>query len=474
MPTWGKAWRRTVFFLGLIGVVTGVWTAQRVATQIHVAGAVISHTLCAGAFISGVDPTQLYMDAILSDHGLAMLESHRRYFIDRTRRTAVVDWAGHFREVTAFRDDLGCVVIHDQRLMHEPGTATQGRSRKADASNIPDDLSMTVPTPGIEAALTDAFREPAAGPYRRTKAIVILHDGRVVGERYAAGYNVDTPIMGYSVSKSIISTLIGILVKQGKLSLSAPAPILEWSNQSDPRHAITVDELLRMTSGLSLEESDSGLDPVSRMLFLENDMAGFAEKSRLRHTPGSTWEYTSGNTLILSRILRDSVGGSADAVRRFAQKELFGPLGITSAHIDFDVTGTPVGSMYVYATARDWARFGRLYLNDGSINGRQILPTGWVAYSATPTLNTDYGAGFWTNRLGHRDAADRIAAGLPEDSFYASGNFGQRVLIEPSRNLVIVRLGQSHSPGQDIRGLLHLSAAIAQSLAARDRDSKMK
>ena len=451
-----------------------MWTARRAWTQIHVANAVVSHTLCASEFISGVDPIQVYMDAILSDHGLAMLERHRRYVIDRPRRTVEVTWAGHFREVAAFRNDLGCVVIHNQSSMPQPGSAAQQDRPRADASNIRDDLPGAAPTPAIEAALTDAFREPSDGPFRRTKAIVILHDGKIVGERYAAGYSANTPIMGYSVSKSIISALIGILVKQGKLSLYAPAPIQEWKNPSDPRHAITVDELLRMTSGLSLEESDSGLDPVSRMLFLEKDMAGFAEKSRLQHTPGSTWEYTSGNTLILSRVLRDAVGGSADAVRRFAQEELFGPLGITSAHIDFDVTGTPVGSMYIYATASDWARFGRLYLDDGSINGRQILPAGWVAYSAAPTLNTDYGAGFWTNRLGHGDARDRIDAGLPENSFYASGNFGQRVLIEPSMNLVIVRLGQSHGPGQDMRGLLRLSAAITRCLAVSDSDSKMK
>ena len=459
-----KVWRRAALILGCTGVGAGAWIARQVGTQIHVANAVVSHTLCAGAFISGVDPRQLYLDAILSEHGLARLENHRSYIIDRTHRTVEVTWAGRFREVAVFRDDLGCVVIHDQGFLPQSDSATQGGSAKADAANIQGNLPIAAPAPRIEAALSDAFQEPSGGPYRRTKAIAILHDGKIIGERYAAGYNAETPIMGYSVSKSIISALIGILVKQGRLSLYAPAPVAEWSDPSDPRHAITVDELLRMTSGLSLEESDSGLDPVSRMLFLEKDMAGFAEKSRFKHTPGSTWEYTSGNTLILSRILRDAVGGSADSVRRFAQVELFEPLGIRSAHIDFDVTGTPVGSMYVYATARDWARFGKLYLDDGSINGRQILPPGWVAYSATPTLNTDYGAGFWTNRLGHGDAADRIAAGLPEDSFYASGNFGQRVLIEPSMDLVIVRLGQSHGPQQDMRGLLRLSAAIGRSL----------
>jgi len=143
-------------------------------------------------------------------------------------------------------------------------------------------------------------------------------------------------------------------------------------------------------------------------------------------------------------------------VREFARKELFEPLGITTATIEFDSSGTPVGSIYVFACARDWARFGELYLNDGVVNGRRVLPEGWVKYSAAPTLNQDYGAGFWTNRGAHGDAADRVEAGMPEDAFYGSGNLGQRVVIIPSQGLVIVRMGLTHSRGFDMRGLLRL------------------
>jgi CubicO group peptidase (beta-lactamase class C family) len=211
-----------------------------------------------------------------------------------------------------------------------------------------------------------------------------------------------------------------------------------------------------MTSGLAIEESDTGLDLVSRMLFLESDMAGYAEHARLKAAPGTKWEYTSGNTLILSRVIRDAVGGRAQDVMELARKELFEPLGITTATIEFDATGTPVGSIYALASARDWARFGALYLNDGVVNGRRILPEGWVNYSAAPTLDTDYGAGFWTNRGSHGDAEARIHSGMPEDSYYGSGNLGQRVVIIPSAHLVIVRVGLTHSPDFDIKGLLRL------------------
>ena len=317
-------------------------------------------------------------------------------------------------------------------------------------------LDVAPQSPKLEAALDRVFAETAQPPYRRVKAIVILHDGKLVAERYAPGYNADTPILGYSLAKSVTNALIGILVRQKKLSVEQLAPVPEWRNPSDPRHAITIDQLMRMSSGLAIEESDSGLDPVSRMLFLEPDMAGFAARAHLKAAPGTQWEYTSGKTLILSRIIRDAVGGRAEDVREFARKELFEPLGITTATIEFDSAGTPVGSIYVFASARDWARFGELYLNDGVVNGRRILPEGWVNYSAEPTLNQDYGAGFWTNHGAHGDAADRIEAAMPEDAFYGSGNLGQRVVIIPSQGLVIVRLGLTHSRGFDMRGLLRL------------------
>ena len=420
----------------------------------------MSHTLCSGVFVSGLDPDRLFDEALKPNPGLRRLSKRLTYEIDRTRRQVVVTWAGGFMSRAVYRDGLGCILVRDGEpaAIAAADRPARGNSASKSPQQTAGQLEVPPATAKFESALDHAFAEPGNPPYRRVKAIVILHNGRIVAERYAPAYSASTPLLGYSVAKSVTNALIGILVRQGKLSVEQLAPVTEWRNRADPRHTITLDQLLRMTSGLTLDETDSGFDPVSRMLFLESDMAGFAQRARLQAAPGSTWNYTSGNTLILSRIIRDAVGGKAEGVIDFARKELFEPLGINTATIEFDSTGTPVGSQYVFASARDWARFGMLYLNDGVAGEKRILPPGWVNYSTTPTLDSAYGAGFWTNRGSNEDAKWRVRSGMPADSFYASGNLGQRIVIAPSAGLVIVRLGFTHSQDFDMRGLVRLVA----------------
>jgi CubicO group peptidase (beta-lactamase class C family) len=287
---------------------------------------------------------------------------------------------------------------------------------QVEASAVPADLPVAPRNRQLEAALDRAFAEPARPQYRQVRAIVIMRDGQLVAERYAPGIAADTPLLGYSVSKSVVNALVGILVREGRLSPEAPAPVDAWNSPGGPRRAITLDELMRMTSGLDFPEKDTGLDPISRMMFLEPDMAAYAERASLKATPGTTWEYTSGNTLIVSSIIRDQVGGDAGEVLRFARRELFEPIGMTHVTMEFDHAGTPIGSTRIYASARDWARFGNLYQNDGVINGGRILPENSVAYSTRPTLNSDYGAGFWVNAGQAEDARGRVQMGMPADS----------------------------------------------------------
>jgi CubicO group peptidase (beta-lactamase class C family) len=289
-----------------------------------------------------------------------------------------------------------------------------------------------------------------------------MHNGKIVAEKYAPRIGPDTPLLGYSVSKSVMNALVGILVQEGKLRVNARAPVAAWNNPDDPRHAITLNELLRMTSGLNLTEDRSGFDPVSRMLFLHyDDMAAYAEQASLKARPGSTWEYTSGNTIIVSSIVRKAVGGTAAEVQRFAQDKLFDPLGMRHVTIELDGAGTPVGSSWMLASARDWARFGQLYLDDGVVHGKRILPKGWVRYSTTPTLDSDYGAGFWVNAGNAPNARWRVKHGMPADTFFASGLYGQRIVIVPSHDLVIVRFGATIDPPDfDIRGLVRLTADV--------------
>ena len=445
-----------VVIAALVGA--GVWFWVKEAPGIRVGTAVVSQTLCSGVFVSGLDPDKLYAQAVEPIPGQDSLAKHLKIDVDRKGREVTARWAGIFASRAVYHEGFGCRLVHDDDAKYAQRWAgSEVASEKPVATDPRAQLEVAAASPQLEAALGTAFAEPEKPPYRFVKAIVILHDGKLVAERYAPGYGAETPVLGYSLSKSVINALIGILVRQGKLSVEQRAPVAEWADASDPRHAITIEQLMRMISGLAIEEeSDRGLDPVSRMLFLESDMGGFACRSKLKATPGTQWEYTSGNTLILSRIIRDAVGGHGQDVAEFARKELFEPLGINTATIEFDAAGTPVGSTNVLASARDWARLGELYRNDGVVNGRRILPEGWVKYSAAPTLQNPYGAGFWTNRGAYGYAKNRIEAGMPEDAFYGSGNLGQRLVVIPSEGLVVVRLGLTHSDGFDMKGLLRL------------------
>jgi CubicO group peptidase (beta-lactamase class C family) len=282
--------------------------------------------------------------------------------------------------------------------------------------------------------------------------VVTVHDGRVIAERYADGIGVDTPLMGFSMTKSVVNALVGIMTQQGLTSPSLPAPIPEWRGATDPRREIEVEHLLRMTTGLALDETNSGFDPSSQMVYLHDDMAGFAVKAVPIAPPGTRWHYSSATTQLLARVVRDAVGGPEQTLT-FAWRELFNPLGMRNVTLEFDGSGTLQGSTYMLASARDWAKFGLLYLNGGVVGGKRILHEDWVDFSAAATLDTDYGAGFWTNRSEHPNARGRVRLGIPRDAFFASGDLGQRIVIMPSQHLVVVRLGDSVDPTGEIRGL---------------------
>ncbi|MGC1313405.1 MAG: serine hydrolase [Candidatus Acidiferrum sp.] len=444
-------------------VVFLVWH-YRPENAIRVGTASISQTLCDEVFVSGLEPSRVFTEDILPQRGIHILLRRIRYTVNVQRKQVVTTWAGHFAGVATYYPGYGCMLGDEKPSA--PFVAPNFSSASCDAAAAENSATPISPSnPMLSEALDRAFAEPPRPPYRRVRAIVVMRDGKIIAERYAQGIGPDTPLLSYSVSKSVINALIGILVGQGKLNLYTPAPVAAWSSPGDPRHAITLDELLRMTSGLNLEESDSGFDPVSKMMFLKRDMAAYAEKAMLIAKPGETWEYTSGNTLIASAILRDAVGGSAADVLRFAHRELFDPVGMRHVIMEFDGAGTPIGSTRILASARDWARFGDLYLNDGVVDSKRILPEGWVSYSTKPTLDSPYGSGFWVNAGQSDDARGRVQAGMPADAFFASGNFGQRIVILPSQKLVIVRFGVTIDPPDfDIRGLIRL---VKDVIAAR-------
>jgi CubicO group peptidase (beta-lactamase class C family) len=424
-----------------------VLTAVRAQDAPRVATGFISRTLCSAAFVSGVNPDEVFSETVDAMPGVRLITWAIDYRVDRKAKqvTTTLFWGGMSRAV--YREGLGCYLAHGEASV-DASLPAAGEIQRASLPEISGPSLVQAANPKLALALDRAFAEPEQPPFRRTKAVVIVKDGHVVAERYAPGYGIDTPILGYSATKSVISALTGILVRQGKLAVDRPAPVATWQNPDDPRHAITVDQLLRHTSGLAMGSSlnaslASTLAPVNEMKYVASDQAGFAESAALESAPGSAWNYHDGNYAILSRLIRDAVGGHAADVLRFARSELFGPLGMRNVTLEFDATGTPEGASQMLAPARDWARFGLLYLNDGVAGGKRILPEGWVDYSASPTPNgwVGYGAGFWTNRGWSLGANYRIEHGWPRDAFLAKGTLGQYVIVIPSERLVIVRLG---------------------------------
>ena len=441
---------------GMLVVVAVVTAAAifRPDRAIRVATGLAAHNVCSKSFVSGLDPQTVFAETV-DREGIRLLRPVLRYRLDRTAGTVDASVAGVLGSRAAFHEGFGCVLLHGAK---EPYLLKSDIAALKTPKNPPllaeiAGASMVEPAdPRLKAALDHAFEEPAAPPFRRTKAVVVVHDGRVIAERYADGVGVDTPLLGFSMTKSVINALIGILTQQGLVTPSFPAPVPEWHGATDPRREIEVEHLMRMTSGLALDETNSGFDPSSQMVYLHNDMAEFAVKAAMIAPPGTRWAYSSATTQLLARIIRDAVGGPEQTLA-FAWRGLFNPLGMRTVTLEFDAAGTLQGSSYMLASARDWARFGLLYLNDGMVGGKRILHEDWVDLSAAATLDTDYGAGFWTNRSEHPYAKGRVRLGIPRDAFFASGDLGQRIVIMPSQHLVVVRLGDSVDPTGDMRGL---------------------
>jgi CubicO group peptidase (beta-lactamase class C family) len=365
---------------------------------------------------------------------------------------------GLFASRAVFHEGFGCVMLlgpEQPYLLRSDIEALKTPKSPPLLPEIADAAVVEPADPALKAALDHAFEEPEAPPFRRTKAVVVVRDGRVIAERYADGAGINTPLLSFSMTKSMINALIGIMTQQGLVSPSIPAPIPEWRSPSDPRHVIEVEHLLRMITGLALDESNSGFDASSQMVYLHNDMAGFAVQAPLIAPPGTRWAYSSPTTQLLARIIRDAVGGPEQTLA-YAWRELFNPLGMRDVTLEFDGAGTLQASTYMLASARDWARFGLLYLNDGVLGGKRLLHEDWVDFSAAATLDTDYGAGFWTNRSENEFAKRRVRLGIPRDAFFASGDLGQRVFIIPSQQMVVVRLADANDPASDSRALARL------------------
>lgn len=400
-------------------------------------------TMCSCVMLNGRQPDDI-SNHELSTFPLSLVSVSASY----TDSSATGSVFGFAKRKAIYRKGLGCTLVNEI-------TEEELRAQKFTLATPPVVHTDTIPWPmgdllpeyspsevdieKINAAVEAAFEFPDE---RRTRAILIVHDGLIIAEKYAEGFDKNSRHMGWSMTKSVMNALAGILVRQEKLELNESVSIEEWKN--DSRSAITLHNLLQASSGLQWEENYGGPSDATNMLFKERNAGEYASHAPLVYEPGKEFYYSSGTSNLISWIARKTIGDSV--YHRMPYEQLFYPLGMYSMVMEPDAGGTFVASSFSYATARDWARFGMLFLNDGYWTSGRILPEGWVEYSTTPAKGAEqgeYGAQFWLNAGAEGNSINRKYPSVPTDLFWADGYEGQNVFVLPSENLVVVKLSQS-------------------------------
>jgi CubicO group peptidase (beta-lactamase class C family) len=350
---------------------------------------------------------------------------------------------GLVKRKAVYREGLGCTIVIDfpeEKIKQQSRPALPPSLIKPDTpwplgDRLPDTLPPGIDYNRLKAATDRAFDKPGEKPSLKTQAVVVIYDNKIVAEKYADGVDINTRFISWSMAKSVTNALAGILVRDGKLDIFQSTGIEEWSQ--DERREITVNNLLHMNAGLRWTENYFNLSEVTKMLYMRGDMYRYAITAPPAYKSDSVWYYSSGLANIISGLIREKTGDDNEYIV-FPYTRLFQKTGMKSAVFETDASGNFVASSYLFATARDWARFGMLYLNNGIFQGDTILPDWWVKYSTTPAEGSGgiYGAFFWLwNQYEFPD--------VPKDMYFCDGFLGQRIFIIPSKNLVVVRTGYS-------------------------------
>src|SRR4051812_38750890 len=379
-------------------------------------------TLCSGVFVSHRGEQGVIREDIRADNHPLLRVIHAS--VDLSSKTASATFLGLARRDAVFRSGRGCALAFGEE-MHADQLSDSDPPAAAGEYFAPD-TDRRVDASQLRSAVDWAFSEPDPNRLRRTRAVVVLHHGRLLAERYANGFSAHMPMLGWSMTKSVTGALIGILVREGKLALDDRGLLSQWTTEGDPRAQITLDQLLRMTSGLRFTENHSDpLEDVAIMLFARRDAAAYAIGKPLEVPPGTRWSYSSGTSNILAAVMRRAIGGSEQDYLLFPRLALFNPLGMHDAVLESDASGTFVASSYLYASPHDWARFGQFLLQDGTWNGRKLLPQGWVTYMSPPTPQCPrgvFGAHLWVKETPPFNTLLHPPPQLPADTFHAIGH----------------------------------------------------
>jgi len=450
--------RRWAVLLGVVGV--GLYVAWRslglsgayIADGPRIAAGIGAKLLCSAEYVSGMSRAQAFDDV----RQYSALLEHLDVSYDPVNQSVSASLLGMGEKRARYIEGLGCALDFSGL---DARTEITVRPPNAQVLGVdwPRGNRVSSLDTRLQAHATALVRVDNEQGFN-TRALLVVKDGHIVAEAYAQGADSTTPLLGWSMAKSLTAIMLGNLELRGLIDLSAPPPFPSW--RRDARSTINMTHMLNMTDGLGFTETYEPGDDATTMLFDVPSAADYALQASAVHTPGQRFNYSSGTANLLARVYQDTLGSPQAAYDAFMDF-IVQPMGLEHSTFELDPSGTFMGSSYVYASARDWARMGQLMLNDGVLNDQQIVSSDWIARATAPNAsmnNKAYGYQWWLNRGDEQPTFPD----LPEDAYFASGNRAQTVMVIPSLATVIVRLGWTDGP-------YPLASTIRQLLAAIDK-----
>jgi CubicO group peptidase (beta-lactamase class C family) len=436
MPVVLRVLKAVAVLLLVITAIGAGWLYVSPPELLRVGDGYAAKIVCSNVFVAGRDA-----DAVLAKDVQAPGNPLLRLItvdVDHAQKRVTARILGMFAaNYAAYRDGFGCASVPDgdfeaAQLAVPDAPQTKPLESK---ENWPDGNAVGSFADARIAALL--ARKELTGPDMR--AVVVVHKGRIVGEVYGEGFGPETPLIGWSMTKTVNAAVVGRLMLSGKMAFEDADLLPQWQN--DPRSRITLAHLLAMESGLGFNENYGTVADVTRMLYLDADETALPASRALSSDPGTKFNYSSGTSVLISRIWMNRIGDARQALD-YPRQALFAPLGMSSAVLEADARGTFAGSSYLYATARDWARFGQFLVQDGVWNGERLLPEHFMRMMWTPTVASGgaYSRGqAWLKPPGNADD------GIPDDALWLEGHDGQSMAVIPSAEIVVLRLGLTPS-----------------------------
>lgn len=426
--------------LGVIVIVLLVsYIAYTYYLRLDILTGFAAKSVASGVFLA--NRTQESIESNDNDFSLVDFVTNK---LDKEKKSVSSSFFGLKKRRAIYIDGLGAILVNDS---YDPNKEFEIPQRNKLPKNLPypygnlaqnDTIFANIDYAGLEKAVINAFDQNEEKE-KRSRSVIVVYKDQIIAEKYAEGFDQNTPILGWSMTKSITATIYGILQNQGKIHLEKTTDIDAWQN--DVRSVITYSDLLHMNSGLEWDENYDDISDVTKMLFLNSNMGKVQLEKSLIGKPNESWNYSSGTSNLLAGYLLQKQFETHQEYLDFWYAELLDKIGMHSAIVETDLEGNYVGSSYAWANTRDWAKLGLLYLHEGNWNGEQILDSSFVKYVTTPTSTSEgrYGAHFWLNAGG-------IYPDVPADLFSANGFQGQMVIIIPSKEVVIVRMGLMEDP----------------------------